>query len=243
MLAAAIGLAGYAGMLAVKRGAAPTAEPRQAATLPGLPPAPERLARVPAVVPASADGLLGAERKLAELQVEVVDVHPVLLRSAGVAVIARSTGVRLGWQTLGEGERAGSGVRLRLAVPAGSHWVCLAHDPAAARHGYVFRTGLELAAGGGEVVLDGALHGIELRGTILGTPAARRVFSVERSDDADWHLPLDLGNTLVSDAAGRLVLRLGSGSYRIAPVAAEELGPVTVRLPGPALVDAEFAPR
>ena len=216
MLAVCVGVAAWAGLLALRRDALP--EPQLAPIAPIAPlPRPQRLPDAPDFARTALPATATREHAERNLTIHVPDLPTALraLDGAGIATFDARTGADFRWLPLAGGVQAPDGGFTWLATTRvrGELVVALAAAPERARHGYLARTTFAAAGEALAVELPVVTATVQLAlppGSLGAGP-----LRLARVDDPAW-LPNAHGATgvsLVPDATVELLL--GAGTYEL----------------------------
>lgn len=219
LLAVAIGVCGYIGMLALRRtGAGTVAMPLELPEL-ALPEPPQRLPvdptfhQPPAAPPARPPA---AGRTLT---ITVRDVPAALRAEAcGVATFQADSGSEFAWVPLATATTLADGsLQLQSRANAGGDVVVtLATARRFARHGYLARHQVAVPAGDVAATPVELLVRTDMVRLTLSDPAITPVpLRLARTDDPQW-LPMELGSGSINvPRGGELRLLLGAGNYEL----------------------------
>jgi hypothetical protein len=243
LLAAAVGLLGYVGLLALRRAGTTTAA--VPLTLPELlpPPAPKRLPPDPGfdqqtfAASASREPAMGRRLRITLRGV------PAELRTpaAGVASFQASSGSDFVWSPLATATGGNEVIELLTTVRgSGDVVVTLAAARPFARHGYLLRQQVAANGDGAELRVDLTLTTARVRLRLLDPDIASLPLRLVRRDDPQW-LPMELGGgSIVVPRGGELTLLLGAGDYELRDPLAPSRA-VALQVPGSSEVDVSAA--
>ncbi|MBL8727276.1 MAG: hypothetical protein JNM25_02520 [Planctomycetes bacterium] len=217
MLAACVGVAGWAGLLALRRDAGPDGSLGPIAPI-VQPPPPQRLPAAPEFARNALPAAGSRATSVATVAIRIPAV-PAALRGAGVAIYDARTGAEFTWLPLDGGEPGADGsLTLQSTTRVrGDLQVALAAAPEWARHSYLARTSVEIgpAAAGTPTLVD--LPVVVDSVQIVLPDAAGRAgpLRLSRCDDAQW-LPMFHAATGIEILPGApTTVLLGAGAYEL----------------------------
>jgi len=242
LIAAAVGVAGFALLLALRQGPAPAAPPAVLRPVPSIAD-PTRLRHMPSFVPASAPVFHAAKGATAPLPIEVRGLPDDLASHAGVAVFDGRTGALLRWLPLAAAPRADGARKIAPELPSGVPLrVTLADGEDSARRSWFARADVDadrpgdLPAKG--VVLAGAVQRVTVHAVC--PDGCGQDMQLRRLGDADWR-PLPDALRAGAGSGGAMTLTLGPGSYELQPCTGGPWQAAVIAVPGPGEVTATFA--
>ncbi len=220
-LAVAAAAAGYAGLIACSRDAAPRQVERPTVFVPRTDPTGVQDLAPMTLPPRAAPAAFREIRT--ELPAGVATIELVgasgaeLAAGTGVAVLDGRSGALLAWHEL---VGAAPALLSFADIPAGDHWVTLASGRAHARFGYATRVPLKMAQEGDAVAGSATLEvgtqdvTVALAWATDEPPCYLVLPLVRRLDDAAWRLPSDAFDP-VTKGSTMVLRRLGAGSYEL----------------------------
>jgi len=237
LIAVAVAVAGYAALLALRRGPADGVDPVSLMPVPALP-QPERLPRRPSFAPASLpvfDDSLGNVAR--PLTIEIRDLAESLAAAAGVAVVDDVTSAVLEWLPLAGVPRQGDRLQLLTQAPARRPLaVCLASSAATARFGFWSRTTIAADGQPASVQLAAKAQWVTVRPVTLPAGGGQDL-RLRRVGEPQWRC-LDRAPEPSTDGSTRFLL--GPGDYELVPWTDGPWLPVRLGVPGPNEVTAAF---
>lgn len=239
MLAVTLVVVGYVVVLSLRHEPVATGTPAPMSRLPKLP-EPDRLPRRASFAPASAEGPRTFPAELRPLSILVRDLPASERATAGVAVYD-DLFAHVAWLPLRDATEVDGGLRVATNAPTGRELhLVVAPAYATARNGYWCKLDLpanpdpeavpELSAAVQDVVVDAASSPRPITNAL----------KLRRTDDPTWLPRTAFVNGTEPDQHGQIRLRLGNGTYELLPWAEGAFAAITITVPGPTTIAADF---